>query len=207
MQICYTDYRQLWNCIQLKKTGCSVNLCFAGFFHWLWQHSSRCMQQPERAAGWPPVSAIPGWYTMRGTTGLNNNLHFFNTNTNCNRLFQAHEFEVVGMRPSAQSIILGNQWSSRARDRFITLVKGHSLIASLYSILHGVMRVHLLITSETDNTNVVDIMVQEGHAVKAEESFDSKVGVKSSAFSMSWKSKRECTVSVEQMNRWPEIIL
>lgn len=79
------------------------------------------------------------------------------------------------MRPSAQSIILGNQWSSRARDRFITLVKGHSLIASLYSILHGVMRVHLLITSETDNTNVVDIMVREGHAVLAEESFDSKV--------------------------------
>lgn len=82
---------------------------------------------------------------------------------------------MVGMRPSAQSIILGNRWGRRARDRFITLVKGHSLIASLYSILHGVMRVHLLITSETDNTNVVDIMVREGHAVLAEESFDSKV--------------------------------
>lgn len=89
------------------------------------------------------------------------------------------------MRPSAQSIILGNQWSSRARDRFITLVKGHSLIASLYSILHNIMRVHLLVTSEMDNTNVVDIMVKEGHAVKAEESFDSKVGVESSACSTS----------------------
>uniref|UniRef100_H3DIZ7 RNA helicase n=1 Tax=Tetraodon nigroviridis TaxID=99883 RepID=H3DIZ7_TETNG len=88
--------------------------------------------------------------------------------------FQAYEFKMVGMRPSAQSIIFGNQWSSRARDRFITLVKGRSLIASLYSILHGVMRVHLLNTSETDGANVVDIMVQEGHAVKAEESFNSK---------------------------------
>uniref|UniRef100_A0A7N8X5C7 RNA helicase n=1 Tax=Mastacembelus armatus TaxID=205130 RepID=A0A7N8X5C7_9TELE len=89
--------------------------------------------------------------------------------------FQAQEFQVIGMCPSAQSIILGNQWSSRARDRFITLVKGHSLIVSLYSILHGVMRVQLLINTETTNTSVVDILVEEGHAVKTEESFDSKV--------------------------------
>ncbi|KAK2826057.1 hypothetical protein Q5P01_020271 [Channa striata] len=88
--------------------------------------------------------------------------------------FQAQEFKVIGMRPSPQSIILGNQWSSRARDRFITLVKDHSLIVSLYSILHGVMRVELIISTETTNTSVVDILVEEGHAVKAEESFDSK---------------------------------
>lgn len=89
------------------------------------------------------------------------------------------------MRPSAKSIILGNQWSSRARDRFITLVKGHSLMASLYSISHGVMRVQLLIDVEKTSTNIVDIMVQEGHAIMAEESFDSKVEVESSACSMS----------------------
>lgn len=100
-------------------------------------------------------------------------------------MLQAREFKMMGMRPSAKSIIFGNQWSSRARDRFITLVKGNSVMASLYSILHGVMRVHLLINSETVNTNVVDIMVQEGHAVKAEESLDSKVEVESSACSTS----------------------
>uniref|UniRef100_A0A3Q3WZZ5 ATP-dependent RNA helicase TDRD9 n=1 Tax=Mola mola TaxID=94237 RepID=A0A3Q3WZZ5_MOLML len=88
--------------------------------------------------------------------------------------FQAQEFQVTGMRPSAQSIILGNQWSSRARNRFITLVKGHSVIVSLYSILHGVMRVQLFINMETSNTSMVDILVEEGHAVRAEESFDSK---------------------------------
>ncbi|XP_038584819.1 ATP-dependent RNA helicase TDRD9 isoform X1 [Micropterus salmoides] len=88
--------------------------------------------------------------------------------------FQAQEFQVTGMRPSAESIILGNQWSSRARDRFITLVKGRSLIVSLYSILHGVMHVQLLINTQTTNTSMVDILVQEGHAVTAEESFDSK---------------------------------
>lgn len=48
--IYHTDYRQLLKSMQLKKTDCSVNLCFAGFLHRLWQHSSCCMQQPERAA-------------------------------------------------------------------------------------------------------------------------------------------------------------
>ncbi|XP_074547476.1 ATP-dependent RNA helicase TDRD9 isoform X2 [Halichoeres trimaculatus] len=88
--------------------------------------------------------------------------------------FQAQEFQVIEMRPSAQSIILGNQWSSKARNRFNSLVKGRSLCVSLYSILHGVMRVQMLINTETANTNVLDILVEEGHAVKAEESFDSK---------------------------------
>ncbi|XP_040916868.1 ATP-dependent RNA helicase TDRD9 [Toxotes jaculatrix] len=88
--------------------------------------------------------------------------------------FQAQEFQVIEMRPSAQSIILGNQWSSRARNCFITLVKSKSLIVSLYSILHNVMRVELLINTETTNTSVVDILVEEGHATRAEESFDSK---------------------------------
>ncbi|XP_022606674.1 ATP-dependent RNA helicase TDRD9 [Seriola dumerili] len=88
--------------------------------------------------------------------------------------FQAQEFQVTGMRPSAQSIIMGNQWSSRARDCFITLVKGKSVIVSLYSILHNCMRVHVLINTETTNASVVDMLVEEGHAVKAEESFDSK---------------------------------
>ncbi|KAG7238509.1 hypothetical protein INR49_030782 [Caranx melampygus] len=87
---------------------------------------------------------------------------------------EAQEFRVIGMHPSAQSIIMGNKWSSRARDCFISLVKGNSLIVSLYSILHNVMRVQLLISTETRNASVVDILVEEGHAVRAEESFDSK---------------------------------
>lgn len=91
------------------------------------------------------------------------------------------------MRPSAQSIILGHQWSSRARDRFIMLVKGQSLIVSLYSILHEVVRVQLFINTETTNTSVVDILVKEGHAVEAEESFDSKVTQQLGAQLVLWK--------------------
>uniref|UniRef100_A0A3P9PLI0 RNA helicase n=1 Tax=Poecilia reticulata TaxID=8081 RepID=A0A3P9PLI0_POERE len=89
--------------------------------------------------------------------------------------FQAHEFQVAGMRPSAQSIILGNKWSSRARDCFVTMVKHQSVIVSLYSILYGVMRVELLLSRESKSTSVVDILVEEGHAVKAEENVDSQV--------------------------------
>ncbi|KAG9336632.1 hypothetical protein JZ751_002979 [Albula glossodonta] len=66
------------------------------------------------------------------------------------------------------------QWSCAARNRFITLVNGRSLIVSLFSILHGVMRVDLIINTDTINSSVADIMVEEGHAQKAEESFESK---------------------------------
>uniref|UniRef100_A0A672IJP7 RNA helicase n=1 Tax=Salarias fasciatus TaxID=181472 RepID=A0A672IJP7_SALFA len=87
---------------------------------------------------------------------------------------QAQEFQVTGMCPSAKSIILGNPWSSRARHRFNSLVKGQLLLVSLYSILFGVMRVELFITTGTQNISVVDLLMEEGHAVKAEESFDSQ---------------------------------
>lgn len=55
------------------------------------------------------------------------------------------------------------------------MVKNQSVIVSLYSILYGVMRVELLINKDSKSTSVVDILVEEGYAVKAEESFDSQV--------------------------------
>ncbi|XP_061700234.1 ATP-dependent RNA helicase TDRD9 isoform X2 [Syngnathoides biaculeatus] len=85
--------------------------------------------------------------------------------------FQAQEFQVIEMHPSAESIICGNQWSTCARCRFVDLVKGQSVIVSLYSILHKVMRVHLIISS---GKSIAEIFVEEGHAVHVEESFDSK---------------------------------
>lgn len=90
-------------------------------------------------------------------------------------MFQAQEFQVVEMCPSSQSIILGNRWSSRARNHFRNLVKDQSVIVSLYSIQYGVMRVEVFINVESKKTSVVDILVKEGYAVKAEENFDSQV--------------------------------
>ncbi|XP_053535159.1 ATP-dependent RNA helicase TDRD9 isoform X1 [Ictalurus punctatus] len=88
--------------------------------------------------------------------------------------FQAQEFSVAYLAPSAQSVILGNQWSSRARNRFITLVQGRSLIVTLYSILHAVMRVHLHVPMETGDVSVADLLVQEGHARPVPESPESR---------------------------------
>nr|XP_057945957.1 ATP-dependent RNA helicase TDRD9 isoform X2 [Doryrhamphus excisus] len=88
--------------------------------------------------------------------------------------FQAQEFQIIETRPSAESVIFGNQWSSRARQRFMALVKDCSVLVSLYSILHGIMRVRLFICGENANKSVADVLVEEGHAVIAEESFDSK---------------------------------
>uniref|UniRef100_A0AAR2K2E3 ATP-dependent RNA helicase TDRD9 n=1 Tax=Pygocentrus nattereri TaxID=42514 RepID=A0AAR2K2E3_PYGNA len=109
--------------------------------------------------------------------------------------FQAQEFAIAGLAPSAQSMILGDQWSSRARNRFVTLVNGRSFIVSLYSILHGVMRVDLHVSTETGDVSVADLLVQEGHAHSAPESFESQ-DLKRGTFtpsstSSSWKSRKE----------------
>uniref|UniRef100_A0AAY4CCJ2 ATP-dependent RNA helicase TDRD9 n=1 Tax=Denticeps clupeoides TaxID=299321 RepID=A0AAY4CCJ2_9TELE len=85
--------------------------------------------------------------------------------------FQAQEFCIAGMSPSAESLVTGGQWSSQARDRFLSLVCGRTLAVSLFSIQHGIMRVDLLVTTET---SVTDIMVEEGYALRAPESFQSK---------------------------------
>nr|XP_023681327.1 ATP-dependent RNA helicase TDRD9 isoform X1 [Paramormyrops kingsleyae] len=88
--------------------------------------------------------------------------------------YQAQEFQIVGMCPSAQSLILGNEWSSAARNCFITLVNRRSLMASLFSVVHGVLRVHLHVNTDGVSLSVADIMIEKGHAYKVEESFQSK---------------------------------
>uniref|UniRef100_A0A673GWB2 ATP-dependent RNA helicase TDRD9 n=1 Tax=Sinocyclocheilus rhinocerous TaxID=307959 RepID=A0A673GWB2_9TELE len=88
--------------------------------------------------------------------------------------FQAQEFCIAGMGPSAHSLILGGRWSSRARNRFKTLTSSRSAIVSLYSILHGVMRVDLHISTEAGDVSVADLLVQEGYARHVPESFESQ---------------------------------
>ncbi|KAF4089812.1 hypothetical protein AMELA_G00042720 [Ameiurus melas] len=120
--------------------------------------------------------------------------------------FQAQEFSVACLAPSAQSVILGEQWSGGARNRFVTLVQRRSLIVTLYSLLHAVMRVHLHVPMETGDVSVADLLVQEGHARPAPESFESRQShevlmsvyqdLKDGRFtpsstSSSWKSRKE----------------
>uniref|UniRef100_A0A3P9J325 RNA helicase n=1 Tax=Oryzias latipes TaxID=8090 RepID=A0A3P9J325_ORYLA len=89
--------------------------------------------------------------------------------------FQGMEFKLAGMSPSAKSIILGNKWSSQARNDFSSLIKGQLVMVSVYSILHGVIHVDMLINTQSKEISMVDILVENGHALKTEESYDSKV--------------------------------
>ena len=83
---------------------------------------------------------------------------------------------MVGMRPSAQSLILGDQWSSQARDRYISLTQGHVSLVELYSTQHGVLHVELFVTArDQEHLSVARIMVEEGHAIPTLEGYNSKV--------------------------------
>uniref|UniRef100_A0A8C4ZD94 RNA helicase n=1 Tax=Gadus morhua TaxID=8049 RepID=A0A8C4ZD94_GADMO len=89
--------------------------------------------------------------------------------------FQALQFYVVGMRPSAQSLILGEQWSQRARDRYIKLTRGHEALVELYSTQQGVLHVELFIPAKGQEAlNVARVMVEEGHALPALEGYNSQ---------------------------------
>uniref|UniRef100_A0A8C5C512 RNA helicase n=1 Tax=Gadus morhua TaxID=8049 RepID=A0A8C5C512_GADMO len=89
---------------------------------------------------------------------------------------QALQFYVVGMRPSAQSLILGEQWSQRARDRYIKLTRGHEALVELYSTQQGVLHVELFIPAKGQEAlNVARVMVEEGHALPALEGYNSQV--------------------------------
>lgn len=156
------------------RVFCIAFFYLAGVFPGLWQHRCRPLQQPQGASVWPSVWALPGWNVVPPPERTTQDIKVYNTVTP-RMLGQAQEFQVIGIRPSAESVILGNPWSGRACERFITLVKGQALVVSLYSIVQGVMRVELLISSETTDRSVADILIEEGHAVKAEESFVSVV--------------------------------
>lgn len=158
---CYFMYQSLWSVF--------LQVFFLDFGNTEVVASSSLREIPSEFLSYPFQVAIPDTICQR------NNAHLSVSLTNLCLWFQAKEFQVAGLRPSAQSIILGSQWSSQARNCFITLVKDRSLLVSLYSIQHGIRRVQVLINTETKNTSVVDILVQKGHAVKAEEGLDSKV--------------------------------
>ncbi|KAK2527545.1 Tdrd9 [Columba livia] len=55
--------------------------------------------------------------------------------------FQALEFKIRKMRPSAKSFVCGEGWSYSASQRFASLVNGYSLLVEVYSMVHGVLYV------------------------------------------------------------------
>ncbi|XP_027493936.1 ATP-dependent RNA helicase TDRD9 isoform X2 [Corapipo altera] len=89
--------------------------------------------------------------------------------------FQALEFKICKMRPSARSIVCGERWSYSASQRFASLVGGCSLLVNVYSVVHGVLHVDVFRYSRCkDLVNIRDVLVEERYAEVAEESYESR---------------------------------
>lgn len=86
------------------------------------------------------------------------------------------EFKVHRMRPSAQSLICGEQWSYAASQRFASLVNHCALMVKVFSIVHNVLHVDVYRHSGImDVVNIRDVLIQECHAELSEDSYESKV--------------------------------
>ncbi|KAM4690496.1 ATP-dependent RNA helicase TDRD9 [Rhinophrynus dorsalis] len=89
--------------------------------------------------------------------------------------FQALEFKVCNMRPSAKSIICGGQWSRRASQRFASLVSDCTLLVKIFSIVHGIVHVDAFRHFETlEERSLRDLLIEDGYAEPAGESYESK---------------------------------
>ncbi|XP_037756977.2 ATP-dependent RNA helicase TDRD9 [Chelonia mydas] len=88
--------------------------------------------------------------------------------------FQALEFKMCKMRPSAKSLVCGEQWSYGASQRFASLVNDCALIVKVYSVVHSVLRVDVYRYSGIKEVNIRDVLIEEGYAELAEESYESK---------------------------------
>uniref|UniRef100_A0A4W3IWU1 ATP-dependent RNA helicase TDRD9 n=1 Tax=Callorhinchus milii TaxID=7868 RepID=A0A4W3IWU1_CALMI len=88
--------------------------------------------------------------------------------------FQALQCQICCMRPSAHSLISGDQWSAKAKKRFISLVKDCVLLVKVFSTVHCTLRVDLSIQTSKGDRNVREVLISEGFAEPAEESYESK---------------------------------
>ncbi|XP_060037067.1 ATP-dependent RNA helicase TDRD9 isoform X1 [Erinaceus europaeus] len=89
--------------------------------------------------------------------------------------FQALEFKICKMRPSARSLVCGEQWSGAASRRFTSLVRGSPLLVKVFSVVHSVLHVDVYhYVDSWDTVNIRDVLISEGHAALAEEPYESK---------------------------------
>ncbi|XP_067847822.1 ATP-dependent RNA helicase TDRD9 [Heptranchias perlo] len=89
--------------------------------------------------------------------------------------FQALQCQICNMRPSAYSLISGDQWSAKGRRRFSSLVKNCVHLVKVFSIVHNMLRVDLSIQTSKIDCNVREILISEGFAEPAEETYESKI--------------------------------
>ncbi|NXX17523.1 TDRD9 helicase, partial [Podargus strigoides] len=89
--------------------------------------------------------------------------------------FQALEFKICKMRPSAKSLVCGEPWSYSATQRFTSLVDGCTLLVKVYSLVHSVLHVDVFFYSKRKHlVNVRAVLIEERYAELAEESYESQ---------------------------------
>ncbi|KAI1237565.1 hypothetical protein IHE44_0013645 [Lamprotornis superbus] len=89
--------------------------------------------------------------------------------------FQALEFKICKMCPSARSLVCGERWSRSASQRFASLVSGCTLLVEVYSLVHGVLHVDVFRHwGHQGLLSVRDVLIEECHAERAEESYKSQ---------------------------------
>lgn len=80
------------------------------------------------------------------------------------------------IHPSARSLVCGEQWSYAANQRFASLVSDHVLMVKIFSIVHGIFHVDVFQCSGITNmVNICNILIEEGYAEPADDSYESKV--------------------------------
>ncbi|NXL06991.1 TDRD9 helicase, partial [Mesembrinibis cayennensis] len=89
--------------------------------------------------------------------------------------FQALEFKICKMRPSAKSLVCGERWSYSASQRFESLVNGYTLLVKVYSLVHSVLHVDVFRYSRCKElVNIRDVLIEECYAEIAEEPYESQ---------------------------------
>ncbi|XP_072283954.1 ATP-dependent RNA helicase TDRD9 [Pyxicephalus adspersus] len=89
--------------------------------------------------------------------------------------FQALEFKICKMRPSAKSMIYGEQWSREASQKFNYLVNGAALVVKVFSIVHSILHVDVYRYFENlEEIGIRELLIEDGYAEPAEELVESK---------------------------------
>ncbi|XFG12231.1 hypothetical protein AB1E19_015855 [Capra hircus] len=89
--------------------------------------------------------------------------------------FQALEFKICKMRPSARCLVCGERWSAAAGRRFSALVSGRTLLVRVFSMVHSILHVDAYLPSGLQDTvSVRSILISQGYAEPAEEPYESK---------------------------------
>ncbi|KAM4663498.1 ATP-dependent RNA helicase TDRD9 [Discoglossus pictus] len=103
--------------------------------------------------------------------------------------FQALEFNICKMRPSAKSIIFGGHWSRAASERFASLVNGCALVVKVYSIVHGILHVDVYRHFENlEDISIRELLISDGYAEPAEESYESNIDPDAAEGIFLWQS-------------------